>query len=197
MTRVLVQKMSKRKSAGKDDDEGPGAGAMKRSRLEQSTMYKYFEPQKQGESSHSKTVKVTPVTCGIKVYSTTEIDSASGLKKEYFKFWNVKAAELCKNKDVTLKFHNNKRAIMGAINCSWTLERTKLISLQAEELIETAEKVYADEVKREHLLTSVRSNLTRVQEAHASLMQSNLLMSDSSTSDKKRLEDDLTKECQN
>lgn len=189
--------MSKRKSTSKDGDEdheGPGAGAMKHSRLAQSTMFKYFKPQKQGESSHSKTIQVTPATCGIKIYSTTEIESASGLKKEYFKFWNVKAAELCQSKDVTSKFHNNKRAIMGAINCSWTLERTKLISLQAEELIETAEKVYADEVKREHLITSVRSNLTRMQAAHASLMQSNLLMCESSTSDKKRLEDDLTKE---
>ena len=71
-------------------------------------MFKYFKPQKQGESFHSKTVQVTPATYGIKLYSTSEIDGASGLQKEYFKFWNDKAAELCKHKDVTLKFHNNK-----------------------------------------------------------------------------------------
>ena len=73
-----------------------------------------------------------------------------------------------KTKIVRDKMKGNKRAFMGTINCSWTMLRTQLILLQAEEVIELAAKVYLNEATKEHIPSSIRKNVTRVKEAHDS-----------------------------
>ena len=60
---------------------------------------------------------------------------------------------------------------MGAINSSWTLHRTELLQLQAEEVIEEAKTVYTDEVKREHFLSSIWANVTRMQDVTSTVTQ--------------------------
>ena len=116
------------------------------------------------------------------------------LKQDYLKFWNDKAAELCGDKSVREKFGTNKKAIMGAINSSWTLQRTDILRLQAEEVIEAAKKVYTDEVKREHILSSIRSNVTRMQDAASIVTQFYHIMDQSTLAEILGMEDDLTQE---
>lgn len=160
----------------------------------QATLFKYFKDSEGAQcSSHQLTVS-TPENYGIKVYSKSEIESASGLKQEYLKFWNDKAAELCEDKNVREKFQNNKRAIMGAINSSWTLHRTELLQLQAEEVAEEAKTVYTDEVRREQFLSSIRSNVTKMQDATSSVTQLYHIMDNSTPTEILGMEEDLTKE---
>ena len=134
---------------------------------QQTTLFKYYEKTSgpSGSSSSKTFVDVTPESLGIKIYTKEEIEASSGLKKTYLLFWNDKAHELCQDKGVCEKMKGNKRALMGAINCSWTIHRSEIIQLQAE-VIELASKVYLDEVNREHKLSSIRKNITRVNEAH-------------------------------
>ena len=163
----------------------------------QATLFKYFKVSEQQDgspsSSHQLTV-ATPESYGLKVYSKSEIESASGLKQEYLKFWNDKAAELCGDKNIREKFRNNKKAIMGAINSSWTLQRTELLRLKAEEVIEAAKTVYTNDVRREHILSSVRSNVTRMQDAASTVTQFYHIMDQSTPAEILGMEADLTKE---
>ena len=78
---------------------------------------------------------------------------------------------------------------MGAINCSWTLHRTQIIQLQAEEVTELAGKVYQSEATKEHVLSSIRRNVSRVKEAHESTTTFYHVMKGS---DPAEMEDDLS-----
>lgn len=82
---------------------------------------------------------------------------------------------------------------MGAINCSWTIHRSEIIQLQAEEVIELASKVYLDEVNREHKLSSIRKNITRVNEAHDATCAFYRILRESDAFEVKAMEEDLTK----
>lgn len=66
-------------------------------------------------------------------YSEGDIADSSGLDKEYKQFWNAKAAELCHDKAVRHKL-KDKGAIQGAINSLWTLHKSDLLQLQADEV---------------------------------------------------------------
>ena len=46
----------------------------------------------------------------------------------YRKFWNEKAYELCSDKEIRHKL-NDKVAIQGAINTSWTLYKSGLLDI--------------------------------------------------------------------
>ena len=81
---------------------------------------------------------------------------------------------------------------MGAINCSWTIHRLEIIQLQAE-VTELASKVYLDEVNREHKLSSIRKNITRVNEAHDATCAFYRILRESDASEVKAMEEDLTK----
>ena len=81
---------------------------------------------------------------------------------------------------------------MGAINCSWTIHRSEIIQLQAE-VIELASKVYLDKVNREHKLSSIRKNITRVNEAHDATCAFYRILRESDASEIKAMENDLTK----
>jgi hypothetical protein len=163
---------------------------------QQTTLFKYYEKTSgpSGSSSSKAFVDVTPESLGVKIYTKEEIEASSGLKKTYLLFWNDKARELCQDKGVCEQMRGNKRAFMGAINCSWTIHRTEIIKLQAEEVIELASKVYLDEVSREHKLSSIRpKNISRVNEAHDATCTFYHLLRESDASEIKAMEDDLTK----
>ena len=183
--------MSKRAAK---DDSATQSQSSKRSctGTGQSTLFRYYE-KASGPSSAVKTmVDVTPVSMGVKMYTKEDIEASSGMKKLYFQFWNDKACELCKDESVREKMKGNKRAFMGAINCSWTIHRTKIIQLQAEEVIELAGKVYPDEVAREQKLTSIRNNVSRVKEALDSTNSFYEITKDSDPSEIEGMEDELT-----
>ena len=163
----------------------------------QATLMKYFKESEQQDgasSSSRKVIATTPESYGLKVYSKSEIESASGLKQEYLKFWNDKAAELCEDKSVRAKLSTNKKRIMGAINTSWTLQRTEILQIHAEEVIEAAKRVYADEVKREVILSSIRSNVARMQDAASSVNQLYHIMDLSTPAEILKMEVDLAQE---
>ena len=158
--------MSKRKSAD------PGMDVKKHPRVVQTTVFKYFQAsEKQSPSlSVQKPVIVaeTPTSLGIQYYSHKEIESASGLQKDYRKFWNDKATELCSDKSIRAKLRN-KAAIRGAIDSSWTLHKTHILQLQAEKLVEQTKQLYSDQVAHCNELTAVTNNVERMLQAYTSV----------------------------
>lgn len=125
----------------------------------QTTMYKFFQASSSSSSSSSTPkpkVIVTPQIYGIHVYTPAEIEQSHGLQKSFRNFWNEKAYELCSNNSKLI----DKYAIQGAIYCSWTLHKTKLLQLEAEQLKKDMESVYTDTVTREYILTPVNRNLS-------------------------------------
>ena len=84
---------------------------------------------------------------------------------------------------VCVKMKGNKRALMGAI-------KQYTVQLHAD-VIELASKVYLDEVNREHKLSSIRKNITWVNEAHNTTCAFYPILSH--TSEIITMEDDLTK----
>ena len=158
--------MSKRKSTD------PGLDAKKHPCTVQATVFRYFQASEKQSSSSSlqkpATVAESPKSLGIQYYSHKEIESASGLQKDYRKFWNDKATELCSDKSVRAKLRN-KAAIRGAIDSSWTLHKTHLLQLQAEKLVQQTKQLYSDEVAHSYELTVVTSNVERMLQAYGSV----------------------------
>ena len=192
IAKASSEKMSKRSAKG---DPHTTTKSNKRSCTtsgQQTTLFKYYEKSSGPSSSVKTIVDVTPESQGIKIYTKEEIEATSGLKKMYLQFWNDKAHELCQDRSVWEKMKGNKRALMGAINCSWTIHRTEIIQLQAEEVIEMASKAYPDEVTKELKLSSIRKNVTRVNEAHDATCAFYQIIRESDPSEIKSMEDDLT-----
>lgn len=115
----------------------------------------------------SSQIVVTPQYYGIHIYSDAEIDKAVGLQKQFKTFWNEKAHEICTDKTIRARLQS-KAAIQGTIYTSWTLHKTHILQLQAEELQEEAKMVYRDQVAREADFTTIKNNLERMQQAYAS-----------------------------
>ena len=101
----------------------------------QTTIFKFFQPSSSSDQvhKHSCVAVTTPESYGIHMYTPTEISSAQGLQQLFRKFWNEKASELCSDSVTRYKL-KNKAAIQGAIYLSWTLHKTDLLKIQAEEL---------------------------------------------------------------
>ena len=124
----------------------------------QSTLFKYC---KQNPTSSKAAFDFSPQQYGIHVYSEDEIKKVVGLKQDFRKFWNEKAAEICKDKSSRDKLHN-KNAIEGAIYTSWRLQCSHLLQLQAEEVIEDAKAYITDSVSRALFVSSIQKNLERM-----------------------------------
>ena len=58
-------------------------------------------------------------------------------------------------------------ALQGAIYTAWALHKTSLLKLKAEQVQEEAKKLYHDETVVSHVLSTITSNVERMQEAHA------------------------------
>lgn len=109
--------MSKRRVSG----EAEGSKKSKRQVCStQPTLHKYFvsENSGNGDSMKSTVAPQTPQSYGIHIYTPQEVDEAKGLEKDYRRFWNEKAAEICQDKSSRLML-GDKVAIQGAINTSW------------------------------------------------------------------------------
>jgi hypothetical protein len=96
-------------------------------------------------------------------YSEGDIADSSGLDKEYKQFWNAKAAELCHDKAVRHKL-KDKAAIQGAINSLWTLHKSDLLQLQADEVAVYVDQAYTDETVKASALSTVQGNLKKTME---------------------------------
>ena len=132
---------------------------------------------------------------GIHVYSDVEINKAVGLQKQFKTFWNEKAlSEICADKTCRGRLQS-KTAIQGTIYTSWTLHKTHLLQLQAEELQEEGKIVYRDQVAREADFSTIKKNLERMQQAYAfTTLAGDSVKSLSSPTEKQAKEKDLEKD---
>ena len=183
--------MSKRKACKNVEDKVGN----KRACGAQTTIFKFFKPSSSSDEvhKHSYTAVTTPESYGIHMYTSTEVSSAQGLQQSFRKFWNEKALELCSDSVTRCKL-KNKAAIQGAIHLSWTLHKTDLLKLQAEEMGEDMKLIYSDEATQKHMLTPITRNTDRMLIASAAVTRLYSEMGGSDTVDICKLEDDLDKE---
>lgn len=78
----------------------------------------------------------------IKIYTSKEIDSASGMEKKRRQFWNEKADQLSKNKETR---DQSKTALCGIIDVSWTLKKTLMLEAEARKLLEDEKVIFRKE----------------------------------------------------
>ena len=161
----------------------------KKQRTVQTSLYKFFDSdsaasklktgvnhpaathvQASASTSRALTVPESPQEFGIHVYTQAQIESSKGMLKDYRLFWNDKVYELCSDVSVREKL-KDKSAIQGAINVSWTMQKSSLLQIQADEVREESKTIYTDPVGRAHLLTPIERNLKRVLETHAYVQQ--------------------------
>ena len=157
--------MSKRLSTSQRADT-------KKRRTVQTSLYKFFDSdsasklktgvnppaathaQASASTSRALTVPGTPQEFGIHVYTQAQIESSKGMLKDYRLFWNDKVYELCSDVSVREKL-KDKSAIQGAINVSWTMQKSSLLQIQADEgknrkqfiLILLEEHIYLHQLK--------------------------------------------------
>ena len=158
----LAAKMSKRCSSS------ARAGNKKRRKV-QTSLYEFLDSDSRSTSklktdvnppavviqaastSRALTVPETQQDFGIHVYTQAQIQSSKGMLKDYRLFWNDKAYDLCSVCDVAVREKlKDKSAIQGAINVSWTLQRSSLLQVQADEVREESKTIYSDPVLEEH-----------------------------------------------
>ena len=148
--------MSKRLSTSQRADT-------KKRRTVQTSLYKFFDSdsasklktgvnppaathaQASASTSRALTVPGTPQEFGIHVYTQAQIESSKGMLKDYRLFWNDKVYELCSDVAVREKL-KDKSAIQGAINVSWTMQKSSLLQVQADEVREESKTIYTDPV---------------------------------------------------
>ena len=136
------------------------------------------------------TVPVTPQDFGIHMFTLPQIQNSAGMLKEYRLFWNEKARDLCSDVTVTKEKLKDKVEIQGAINVAWTMHKSSLLQMQADEIQEEAKTIYDDPVGRAHLLMPIERNLTKVLESHAYIQQ----LHDHSDLPVDKLQDDIDSE---
>ena len=188
----VATKMSKRKASSSVEVEDKlGQKKARSDNTVQTTMFKFFQPSTPSQTP-MLTVATTPESYGIHIYTPTEISKSQGLQQMFRKYWNEKAHELCADTSIRCKL-KNKSAIQGAIYCSWTLHKTHLLQLQAEELQEDVKRFYPEKVAQEHMLTPVTKNLDRMLIAYATATCLYSEMNDGSE-DLRKLETDLERE---
>ena len=138
---------------------------------------------------------ITPEYFGIRIYTTAEIQSAEGFEKAYRSFWNEKALSMCLNKFTRVKLSQDKLAVHGAINTSWTLHKVDLLELKAEEMKRRILEVFSDKVTALRKISSIEKNVARMR---ASATAINSLYSEAeanlSHSSLERIEDATSKE---
>lgn len=100
------------------------------------------------------------------MYTSKDIDESSGLDKQYKEFWNAKASELCQDKTVRHKLNDKSACNPRSHNTSWTLHKSDLLELEAEELA-----VYVSVMDDVHpsTLSFIESNKTKMMELTESL----------------------------
>jgi len=146
----------------------PHPSATKASRADtQTTLAKYFVSTDKN-SKKPEIVQITPEYLGIHMYSEEEIKDSVGIDKQYKEFWNSKATELCKDKRVRHKL-KDKPAIQGAINTSWTLHKSDILRVEADEMLQHLSELYTDEVLFLTVSDTIEDNKKKVIETTETL----------------------------
>lgn len=126
-----------------------------------------------GQPHKNKVTKSDPYSAArarkVKVFTESEIEVSTGLRKVYRRFWNDKAEEICSSRSLN-KFKPGE--IQGAINVAWTLEKTRHLKEEMEKVnMESGQQCQSKAVLRK-LQTSAKTidkNSLRVENAHETL----------------------------
>lgn len=137
----------------------------------QVTLHKYFGATSTGEASmplEPPAKKKCPYS-GIKLFSEEEIKkSNSGLDNTFKKFWNKKIVEIGSD-DSCKKLLPTAAAIKGAVYTDWTLEKTSLLDVEADEIRMNALKVYPKK-KDNPKLAKMLKNVSNMKKKHDDLI---------------------------
>ena len=104
----------------------------------------------------------------LKVYSTAEINVSKGLEQIRRQFWNFKGEQLCS--DQNLKKWKAS-ALHGVIDTAWTLKKTPLLVLEANNLKDSAPDL--DNSKKRQKAGTLDENITRTLTKHKTLLNVN------------------------
>ena len=103
---------------------------------------------------------------------------------------NEKALELCSDSVTRCKL-KNKAAIQEAIHLSWTLHKTDVLKLQAEEMGEDMKLIYPNEATQKYMLTPITRNTDQMLIASAAVTRLYSEMGSGNSADIRKFEDDL------
>lgn len=159
-----MMNMSKKRKSAIDGCSDMDQGEVKKARdspTVQLSLDHFFKPSGKPPASDAGNtrVEISPEYFGIHIYTPQEIEEGQGLEKEYRTFWNEKAFEMCKDRYTRAKLLNNKVAVHGAINTSWTLYKVKLLELRAEEMKHRALMIYPDTETAQCKMSSMEKNV--------------------------------------
>ena len=137
----------------------------KKQKLQQITLHKFFQASGPSTSAEAQphVVDITAQSKGIHIYSDKEIAGADGLLKEYYIFWNAQARELCSSPP-TLVYLNSTKKIEGAINTKWTLYKSELLELLADEVSVLVSEAYTDPVAQSSTMITIENNKKKVRD---------------------------------
>ena len=132
----------------------------KRSCPVQTSLDRFFKNTPCNSTAANLKVDLTPHYYGIHVYDTKEIAEAKGLDRDYKLFWNNNVRELCADRKVRHKLQD-KGAIQGAVNTAWTLHKTELLKVQADELLTHA---HMDETACSDFFSTIKKHVKKISE---------------------------------
>lgn len=101
---------------------------------------------------------------GMKLFTDSEINRASGYERLYRIFWNKKVDEVCSDR-VLVKW--TKTAIEGIVATEWTLKKTPLMNNHAQQLLRCE---YPENAKRRQKRNTVGKNLDEMLHVHKRLL---------------------------
>ena len=113
----------------------------------------------------------------IRIYKESEINESTGLVQVYRKFWNAKAEEICSSHSLR-SFKAGE--IQGAINVAWTLEKTRHLKQEVQEVnMEIGQQCSHAVVKKiQSSVKTIEKNTQRVENAHESLSNTHKELAD-------------------
>lgn len=134
----------------------------------QATLHRYFDvPSGQASTSRHQDFlqpekRSAAEMIGIRVYSKEEIERSEGMTKDFYRFWNLKAEEICSDEETLKKLGRSVTGIQGAIHTSWVLRKSELLELEGSKIKELAKEAYPDLVTRGKKLKSLETGLMRM-----------------------------------
>ena len=143
---------------------------MAQSCKKQATLHKYFGggPSMAPQPPAKKTCPYS----GIKLYSEEEIkESGEGLDKTFKQFWNKRIKEITTDESCK-KLLPSKAAIKGAVYTDWTLEKTSLLEVEADEIKMKASKLHIYRKKRaeDAKIVNMTKNVSDMKNKHDTLV---------------------------
>lgn len=119
-------------------------------RLRQQSVSKYLTNQKNADN----TVDYSAARGRVFLYSKSHIERATDRRRDYYKFWNEKAEELCSSPSFD-KY--SKQELHGIIDSHWRMHATSLCIKDAELEQQLVESLSRREVRGHKLLLSAKT----------------------------------------